>query len=61
MIVELHIIQNFAPSNLNRDDTGARLRWRPTSAHFQPVHQARYKESIPRARLAARGATGPEK
>lgn len=23
MFVELHIIQNFAPSNLNRDDTGA--------------------------------------
>jgi CRISPR system Cascade subunit CasC len=23
MLVELHILQNFAPSNLNRDDTGA--------------------------------------
>lgn len=23
MIIELHILQNFAPSNLNRDDTGA--------------------------------------
>src|SRR6059058_3891329 len=23
MFVELHILQNFAPSNLNRDDTGA--------------------------------------
>ena len=23
MIVELHILQNFAPSNLNRDDTGS--------------------------------------
>jgi len=23
MILELHIIQNFAPSNLNRNDTGA--------------------------------------
>lgn len=23
LFVELHLIQNFAPSNLNRDDTGA--------------------------------------
>ena len=23
MKIELHILQNFAPSNLNRDDTGA--------------------------------------
>src|SRR5258707_1343758 len=23
MLIELHAIQNFAPSNLNRDDTGA--------------------------------------
>ena len=23
MFLELHILQNFAPSNLNRDDTGA--------------------------------------
>src|SRR5207245_9498320 len=23
MILELHILQNFAPSNLNRDDTGS--------------------------------------
>ncbi|MGH2353252.1 MAG: type I-E CRISPR-associated protein Cas7/Cse4/CasC, partial [Chloroflexota bacterium] len=22
MIIELHLMQNFAPSNLNRDDTG---------------------------------------
>ena len=23
MFIELHMIQNFAPSNLNRDDTGS--------------------------------------
>jgi CRISPR system Cascade subunit CasC len=23
MFIELHVIQNFAPSNLNRDDTGS--------------------------------------
>lgn len=36
MIVELHMIQNFAPSNLNRDDTGA-----PKDCEFGGVRRAR--------------------
>lgn len=36
MFVELHILQSFAPSNLNRDDTGA-----PKSSTFGGVPRAR--------------------
>lgn len=36
MIVELHVLQNFAPANLNRDDTGA-----PKDAVFGGVRRAR--------------------
>lgn len=36
MFIELHIIQNFAPSNLNRDDTG-----NPKEAEFGGVRRAR--------------------
>lgn len=36
MIIELHVLQSFAPSNLNRDDTGA-----PKSAMFGGVRRAR--------------------
>ncbi len=36
MIIELHMLQNFAPSNLNRDDTGS-----PKSADFGGYHRAR--------------------
>lgn len=36
MIVELHLLQNFAPSNLNRDETGA-----PKSAIFGGYTRAR--------------------
>jgi CRISPR system Cascade subunit CasC len=35
-IVEIHLLQNFAPSNLNRDDTGA-----PKDAVFGSVRRAR--------------------
>jgi len=35
-IVELHVLQNFAPSNLNRDDTGA-----PKDALFGGTRRAR--------------------
>lgn len=35
-IVEIHLLQNFAPSNLNRDDTGA-----PKDAIFGGVRRAR--------------------
>lgn len=34
--IEVHLIQNFAPSNLNRDDTG-----QPKSAYFGGVRRAR--------------------
>lgn len=36
MIVELHLLQNFAPSNLNRDDTGS-----PKDAEFGGYRRAR--------------------
>lgn len=36
MFIELHILQNFAPSNLNRDETGA-----PKSCQFGDVPRAR--------------------
>lgn len=36
MLIELHIIQNFAPSNLNRDDTGA-----PKDCEFGGYRRAR--------------------
>ncbi len=36
MIIELHILQNFAPSNLNRDDTGS-----PKDARFGGYRRAR--------------------
>lgn len=36
MIVELHILQNFAPSNLNRDDTG-----QPKACDFGGFRRAR--------------------
>ena len=36
MLIELHAIQNFAPSNLNRDDTGA-----PKDCLFGGVRRAR--------------------
>ena len=36
MLIELHMIQNFAPSNLNRDDTGA-----PKDCDFGGVRRAR--------------------
>lgn len=45
MIVELHLLQNFAPSNLNRDETGA-----PKSAIFGGYTRARVSsQSIKRA------------
>lgn len=45
MLLELHIIQNFAPSNLNRDDTGS-----PKSCEFGGYRRARISsQSIKRA------------
>ena len=36
MFLELHVLQNFAPANLNRDDTGA-----PKDCHFGGYRRAR--------------------
>ena len=36
MLIEIHIIQNHAPSNLNRDDTGS-----PKSCTFGGIRRAR--------------------
>jgi CRISPR system Cascade subunit CasC len=45
MFLELHIIQNFAPSNLNRDDTGS-----PKSCDFGGYRRARISsQAIKRA------------
>ncbi len=45
MLIELHIIQNFAPSNLNRDDTGS-----PKSCEFGGYRRARISsQAIKRA------------
>jgi len=49
MKIELHLLQNFAPSNLNRDDTGA-----PKDCQFGGVRRARissqcFKRSIRQA------------
>jgi CRISPR system Cascade subunit CasC len=55
LFVEFHLIQNFAPSNLNRDDTGA-----PKEAVFGGYRRARvssqcFKRAI---RLGAHGLPG---
>lgn len=45
MFIELHILQNFAPSNLNRDDTGS-----PKDTEFGGVRRARISsQAIKRA------------
>lgn len=45
MFIELHMIQNFSPSNLNRDDTG-----NPKDANFGGVRRARISsQSLKRA------------
>jgi CRISPR system Cascade subunit CasC len=54
MFVELHVIQNFAPSNLNRDDTG-----NPKDAEFGGVRRARvssqsFKRAIRKAPVFAK-------
>lgn len=58
MMLELHIIQNFAPSNLNRDDTGA-----PKDCEFGSVRRARissqaFKRAI-REQFKREGALAP--
>lgn len=64
MIIELHILQNFAPSNLNRDDTGSPKdcefggyrRARISSQCFKRAMRQAFKEQklIDEANLAAR-------
>src|SRR5215831_13660722 len=64
MIIELHILQNFAPSNLNRDDTGSPKdcefggyrRARISSQCFKRAMRQAFREQklIDEANLAAR-------
>lgn len=59
MFIELHVIQNFAPSNLNRDDTG-----NPKDCEFGGVRRARissqcFKRAIRQAPIFAQ-TTGVE-
>ncbi|RMG98525.1 MAG: type I-E CRISPR-associated protein Cas7/Cse4/CasC, partial [Chloroflexi bacterium] len=54
MFIELHLIQSFAPSNLNRDDTGS-----PKDAIFGGARRARissqaFKAAIRREPVFAR-------
>jgi CRISPR system Cascade subunit CasC len=54
MFIELHVVQNFAPSNLNRDDTG-----NPKDAEFGGVRRARissqcFKRAIREAPIFAK-------
>ena len=58
--IELHILQNFAPSNLNRDDTGA-----PKDCEFGGYRRARissqcFKRAIREAFKLGVCATGSE-
>ncbi len=54
MILELHLLQNFAPSNLNRSDTGA-----PKDCIFGGVRRARISSQC--AKRAIRELFGDEK
>ena len=62
MFVELHMIQNFAPSNLNRDDTGSPKdcefggyrRARISSQCLKRAVRIRFPEILPERELATR-------
>lgn len=62
MFIELHMIQNFAPSNLNRDDTGSPKecefggyrRARISSQCLKRAARMRFKEILPAGELATR-------
>ncbi|MXV19687.1 type I-E CRISPR-associated protein Cas7/Cse4/CasC [Deinococcus xianganensis] len=58
-LLELHYLQNFAPSNLNRDDTGS-----PKDAYFGGTRRARVSsQSFKRAMrmdFRARGTVAPD-
>jgi len=51
MILELHILQNFAPSNLNRDDTNA-----PKECEFGGVRRARISSQCIKRSVRNEGA-----
>lgn len=58
MLIEIHILQNHAPSNLNRDDSGS-----PKTATFGDVKRARIssqclKRSVRRSELFGRTMSG---
>ena len=59
MFVELHIIQNFPPSNLNRDDIG-----QPKTTDFGGVRRARISSQCQKRAIrfhpAFKAATGVE-
>lgn len=60
MLIEIHMLQNHAPSNLNRDDTGA-----PKDCIFGGVRRARIssqalKRAIRRSQLFAQGLQGAD-
>mgnify|MGYP001101506234 CR=1 FL=1 len=48
LLIEIHTLQNFAPSNLNRDDTGA-----PKDAFFGGTRRARFSSQC--SKRAVRG------
>jgi len=62
MFIELHLLQNFAPSNLNRDDTGSpkecefggHRRARISSQCFKRAVRMRFPDLLPGAELAKR-------
>ena len=53
-IIELHLIQNFAPSNLNRDDTGS-----PKDAMFGGVRRARISSQCLKRAIRRHFDVGP--
>jgi len=62
MIIELHLLQNFAPANLNRDDTGSPKectfggvrRARISSQAFKRAIRREFSDLLPRDQLAYR-------
>ncbi|RYU60495.1 type I-E CRISPR-associated protein Cas7/Cse4/CasC [Methylolobus aquaticus] len=54
LFVEFHLIQNFAPSNLNRDDTGA-----PKDAIFGGHRRARVSSQCFKRAIRLNAADGP--
>ena len=52
--LEIHMIQNFAPSNLNRDDTGS-----PKDAFFGGSRRARISSQCLKRSIRTRFASDP--